>query len=163
VETQKLSASFYQQMDALKLRYPTPVALMLPALHRAQEEIGWLPPWALDAIATYLDVTPAQVREVGSFYVLYHFEPKGKHVLRVCTNVACCLRGADELVKKAEEYLGCRCGETSEDGLFTLLEEECLGACGTAPVMMTDQGYVEDLSWEKLKAWMDQKRQAHHD
>ncbi len=145
-----LSAKFYEAMDKLVPRYPTRVALLLPALHQAQEEKRWLSDETLDEIATYIDIHPAQVREVASFYTMYNLKPVGKFHLKICTNAACILRGADELVEHCEKKLGIACGSTTADQLFTLAEEECLGACGTAPAMMLNDDYVENLTVSKM-------------
>lgn len=145
-------------MKKLEPRYPTKVALLLPALHAAQDERGWLPPEIMDEIGEYIGIHPAQVREVASFYTMYNLKPVGKYHLKVCTNVACCLRGADELVEHLEKKLGIRLGETTRDNKFTLHEEECLGACGTAPAMMLNDDYHENLtqqSLDKLVASLD--------
>ena len=128
-------------MVKLEPRYPTKVALLLPALHAAQDEYGWLPPEVLDEIAGYIGIHPAQVREVASFYTMYNLKPVGKHHLKICTNVACLLQGADQLVHHCEKKLGIQCGDTTKDGKFTLMEEECLGACGTTPAMMLNNDY----------------------
>ena len=145
-----LSEKFYGEMKKLEPRYPNKVALLLPALHQAQTEYGWLPPEVLDEVAAYIGIHPAQVREVASFYTMYNLKPVGKYDLKVCTNVSCFLRGADELIEHAERKLGIRCGETTKDRMFTLREEECLGACGTAPAMMLNDDYVENLDTKKL-------------
>ena len=140
-----LSQKFYDQMKKLEPRYPNKVALLLPALHQAQEEAGWLPPEVMEEIGEYIGIHPAQVREVASFYTMYNLKPVGKYHLKVCTNVACCLRGADEIVEHLEKKWNIRCGETTADRKFTLMEEECLGACGTAPAMMLNDDYHENL------------------
>src|SRR5574337_159767 len=127
-----LSEKFYQSIAKLEPRYPTKVALLLPALHLAQEEFGWLPPEVMDEVGTCLGIHPAQVREVASFYTMYNLKPVGKNQMKICTNVACALRGAEELVHHCERKFGIACGETTPDKKFTLMEEECLGACGTA-------------------------------
>ncbi len=145
-----LSEKFYGAMKTLEPRYPTKVALLLPALHAAQDEFGWLPAEVLDEIASYIGIHPAQVREVASFYTMYNLKPVGKNHLKICTNVACLLRGADKLVDFCERKLEIRCGETTADRKFTLHEEECLGACGTAPAMMFNDDYVENLDINKL-------------
>ena len=145
-----LSKLFYSEMAKLEPRYPTKVALLLPSLHCAQDELGWLPPEAMDEIAEYIGIHPAQVREVASFYTMYNLKPVGKYVLKICTNVACCLRGADELVEHCEKKLQIKCGETTKDKKFTIMEEECLGACGTAPAMMLNNDYHENLDTRKL-------------
>jgi NADH-quinone oxidoreductase subunit E len=150
-----LSEKFYTEMDKLVSRYPSRVALLLPALHQAQEEQGWLPNEVLDEIAQYIGIHPAQVREVASFYTLYNLKPVGKYHIKVCTNVACCLRGAEEIVEHCEKKLGIKVGQTTKDKKFTLYEEECLGACGTAPAMMLNDDYHEDLTTQKIDLILD--------
>jgi NADH-quinone oxidoreductase E subunit len=153
-----LTQKFYDAMRNLEPRYPNKKALILPALHQAQAECGWLPPEILAEIAAYIGVHEAQIREVASFYTMYNLKPVGKNHLRICTNVACCLRGADELMSYAERKLGIACGETTADGMFTLSEEECLGACTTAPVMMANDDYVENLDINGLNDWIERAK-----
>jgi NADH-quinone oxidoreductase subunit E len=150
-----LSEKFYDEMKKLEPRYPTRVALLLPALHAAQDETGWLPPEVLEEIGAYIGIHPAQVKEVASFYTMYNLKPVGKYHLKVCTNVACCLRGADELVEHCEKKYNIKCGETTKDRKFTLMEEECLGACGTAPAMMLNNDYHENLTIQRLDQLLD--------
>lgn len=145
-----LSEKFYSAMEKLLPRYPSRVALLLPALHQAQEETRWLSSDVLDEIAAFIDIHPAQVREVASFYTMYNLNPVGKYHLKVCTNAACLLRGADSLVEHCEKKLKIACGETTPDQLFTLSEEECLGACGTAPAMMVNDDYHENLTTQRV-------------
>jgi NADH-quinone oxidoreductase E subunit len=145
-----LSQKFYDAMKKLEPRYPTKVALLLPALHAAQEEFGWLPGEVMNEVGEFIGIHPAQVREVASFYTMYNLKPVGKYHLKICTNVACCLRGADEIVEHCEKTFGIAVGETTPDKKFTLMEEECLGACGTAPAMMLNDDYHENLTAEKL-------------
>jgi NADH-quinone oxidoreductase subunit E len=142
-------------MDKLVPRYPNRVALLLPALHQAQEETGWLPPEVLEEIGAYIGIHPAQVREVASFYTMYNLKPVGKYHLKFCTNVACCLRGSDEIVEHVEKKYGIKCGETTRDKKFTLMEEECLGACGTAPAMMLNDDYYENMDIAKMDQLLD--------
>jgi NADH-quinone oxidoreductase subunit E len=153
--TKILTKKFYDEMAKLEPRYPNKVALLLPALHAAQDEFGWLPPEVLEEVANYIEIHPAQVREVATFYTMYDLKPVGKYHLKFCTNVACCLRGADELVEHCEKKLGIKCGETTKDKKFTLMEEECLGACGTAPAMMLNHDYLENLDIPKLDRLLD--------
>ena len=145
-----LSQKFYDQIKKLEPRYPTKVALLLPALHAAQDETRWLSPEVMEEIGACLGIHPAQVREVASFYTMYNLKPVGKYHLKICTNVACCLRGADELVQHCEKKFGVSVGGTSADRRFTLNEEECLGACGTAPAMMLNDDYYENLDAQRL-------------
>ncbi len=155
-----LSEKFYTVMKKLEPRYPSKKALILPALHQAQEECGWLPAEVMEEIGEYIGVHPAQIREVASFYTMYNLKPVGKNHLRICTNVACCLRGSDELMGFAEKKLGIKCGETTADGLFTLSEEECLGACTTAPAMMANDDYVESLDVNSLNDYIEKIKQG---
>jgi len=150
-----LPDSFYTAMEALVPRYPTRVALLLPALHEAQKKYGWLPPEVLDEVAEFIKVHPAQVREVASFYTMYNLKVVGEHHLKVCTNVSCALRGADKILEHCEKRLGIKSGETTSDMKFTLAEEECLGACGTAPAMMLDDEYYENLDTQKIDRLID--------
>ena len=150
-----LSSKFYDEMKKLEPQYPNKKALILPALHEAQKEFGWLPKEVLEEIGTYIGVHAAQIREVASFYTMYNLKPVGKNHLKICTNVACCLRGADDLMIYAEKKLGIKCGETTQDGMFTLSDEECLGACTTAPVMMANDDYVENLDINKLNEYIE--------
>lgn len=145
-----LSQKFYDQMKKLEPRYPNKVALLLPALHAAQDEMTWLPPEVLAEIAEYIGIHPAQVKEVASFYTMYNLKPVGKYHFKVCTNVACALRGAEDIVEHCEKKFGIKCGQTTPDKKFTLMEEECLGACGTAPAMMLNNDYVENLTVQKI-------------
>jgi NADH-quinone oxidoreductase subunit E len=142
-------------MKKLEPRYPTKVALLLPALHAAQDEFGWLAPEVMEEVGGYIGIHPAQVREVASFYTMYNLKPVGKYHIKICTNVACCLRGADELVEHCEKKLNIRLGETTRDKMFTLHEEECLGACGTAPAMMFNDDYHENLTVTSLDKLLD--------
>ncbi|MBS1963335.1 MAG: NAD(P)H-dependent oxidoreductase subunit E [Bdellovibrionales bacterium] len=145
-----LSEKFYAEMKKLEPRYPTKVALLLPALHAAQDELGWLSSETMEEIGSYIGIHPAQVKEVASFYTMYNLKPVGKYHLKICTNVACCLRGAYDVVEHTEKKLGIKVGQTTPDKQFTLHEEECLGACGTAPAMMLNNDYVENLDIRKM-------------
>src|SRR6476620_6312136 len=102
METRILSQKFYDEMTKLEPRYPNKIALLLPALHAAQDECGWLSPEVLEEVGLYIGIHPAQVREVATFYTMYNLRPVGKYHLKVCTNVACALRGAEDLVHHCE-------------------------------------------------------------
>ncbi len=153
-----LTDKFYSAMKKLEPRYPSKVALLLPALHAAQDELGWLSGEVMDEVAGFIGIHPAQVRDVAAFYTMYNLKPVGKHHLKICTNVACLLRGAEKIVEVCENKLGIKCGETTKDMKFTLAEEECLGACGTAPVMMLNNDYHESLSPVKIEKLLDELR-----
>ena len=153
-----LSEKFYGAMKKLEPRYPSKVALLLPALHAAQDEHGWLSQDVMNEVAEYIEIHPAQVREVATFYTMYNLKPVGKYHLKICTNVACALRGAEKIVETCENKLGIKCGETTKDMKFTIHEEECLGACGTAPAMMLNDDYHENLSSQKIEKLLDELR-----
>jgi NADH-quinone oxidoreductase E subunit len=123
-------------VDELRARYPDPRSAVLPALQLAQAEHGgWLPEEALREVADALELTPAYCLSVASFYDMFRLEPVGTHLVEVCTNVSCAVRGAQQVVDAFERTLGIETGDTSEDGAFTLRTVECLGGCGWATVV----------------------------
>jgi len=116
---------------------------------------GWLSPEAIEYVANYLEMAPIRVYEVASFYTMYNTAPVGKHLVQVCRTTPCWLRGAAGLTGTCRDKLGIGLGETTEDGLFTLVEVECLGACANAPVVQIGDDFFEDLSPERLGALLD--------
>ena len=106
----------------------------------------------MDAIADMLSMPPIRVYEVATFYTMYNLQPVGKHHVQVCTNLPCWLRGSDDVMNTCQRVLGIGHGETSEDGLFTVTEVECLGACVNAPMMQIDDDYYEDLNAESTES-----------
>ena len=114
--------------------YPEPRSALIPLCHLAQEQDGWLTPEAMVDIAGLVGVTPGEVLGTASFYDMLHTEPVGRHVVAVCTNIACLLGGAAELLEHAEDSLGVGAGGTTRDGAITLEEAECLADCDRAPV-----------------------------
>jgi NADH-quinone oxidoreductase E subunit len=139
------------EISRIRDEVPDPQSALLPALYLAQRDHGgWLPVQALEEVAQVMDLPAAQVEAVASFYTMLHREPVGRHSIRVCTNISCSLLGAERLVAHISHKLGIKPGETTEDGNFTLLEAECLGSCGTAPVMQVDDTYYESLTEEGI-------------
>lgn len=136
-------------------RYPIKRAAIMPTLWLAQQEFGWLSTDTLEYVARLLDLPPAFVASVASFYTMYYKRPVGKHHVQVCTNLSCALRGADEIVDCLRQRLGVGLGETTADGRFTLSEVECLGSCGTAPMMQVDDDFWENLTPESTLALVD--------
>jgi NADH-quinone oxidoreductase subunit E len=131
--------------------YPDPRSGVMSGLRLAQKEYGgWLPPEALAEVADVLDLTPAHVQAVASFYDMYHLAPVGEHLVEVCTNVSCALVGAQQVVEAFESELGVRAGETSADGKVTLRTIECAGGCGYAPVVVVDHRYREPTKPEDV-------------
>jgi len=138
--------TFYDDVQAIKAQYPEERSAVLPALRLAQEQHdGWLPPEALREVAEALDLTPAEVQAVASFYDMLHLEPVGRHLVEVCTNLPCALVGAQQVLEAFERELAAPPGETSEDGEFTLRAIECAGGCGTAVVVSVDGRYIEPV------------------
>jgi len=123
---------------------------LMPILHLAQEEWGWLSAETMDYVAGLLKLEPIEVYEVATFYTMYHLKPVGKHVFEVCHTGPCMLRGSDDIIDYIKEKLGIGVGETTADGLFTLKTAECLGACGYAPMMQLGKHYQEHLTKEKI-------------
>lgn len=146
-----LSPEARQKITALKSDYETARSAVIPALHVAQQDQGWLSSETQADVAELLELTPQAVREVVTFYTMFHQKPVGRHLLQVCRNVACWLHGSHQLQTQIEERLGIKEGETTPDGRFTLLSVECLGSCGTAPVLMVNDRYHEDLTPDALE------------
>lgn len=145
-----LSENFYKQIQKLKPRFPTNQALLLPALHLAQKENGWVSDEIMDEVAAAIDIPSPVVREVVTFYTMYNLKPVGKYHLQFCTNISCALMGAEQLLGHCEKKLGIEAGETTPDNRFTVTEVECLGACGTAPCVQINDDYYENLTVERL-------------
>ncbi len=121
----------------------------MPLLDLAQRQNdGWLPRAAMDHVAEVLDMEPIRVYEVATFYTMYNLKPVGKYHIQVCTNLPCWLRGSDEIAATCKRVTGTDFGGTSEDGMFTLSEAECLGACVNAPMVQINDDYFEDLTSE---------------
>ena len=146
------SQAALDEIAALRPRYPTTEALLLPVLHIAQREWGgWLPDEAIAAVAAELDLPAAKVYGVVTFYDLYHQKPVGRHRIRVCTNLSCQLRGSDEIMETIHQELGVDEGEITPDGRCSYVHFECLGSCDTAPMMMVDDEYHESLTPNRVR------------
>ena len=144
-------ADFRRQVEDIASRYPERLSATLPALRLAQERHGgWLPPEALREVADALDTTPAFCQAVASFYDMFHLEPIGEHVVEVCTNIACALVGAQQVLDAFTEELGVRPGETTADRSITLRALECAGGCGWGPVVAVDHRYREPVRPEDV-------------
>lgn len=134
-------------------RYPAgkQKSALLPVLHLAQAEFGgWLSPEVMDYVASVLNIKPIEVFEVASFYTMYNLKPVGKCTLEICQTSSCWLNGAEDIVRYIEKKLNIKVGETTKDGMFTLKVAECLGSCGTAPMMQCGASYHENLTFEKV-------------
>lgn len=147
-----------RKVEEIKKRYPKPMAALLPVLWIAQEQFGWISEEVMHYVAGLLDLPYNHVLGVVTFYTMYNQHPVGKYHIQVCANVSCMLRGSDNLIEHLEHRLGVKVGETTPDRLFTLSEVECLGSCGTAPMMQVNNDYYEDLSREKLDNLIEEFR-----
>ena len=145
-----LSDKAKMQIRDLLQTYETNQSALIPALHVAQGDQGWLSEETQREVAEVLELSAQEVRGVVSFYTMFLQKPAGKYLLQVCRNLSCSLRGGHRLTKQLEDKLQIKQGETTTDGKFTLIEVECLGSCGTAPVMMVNDKYVEDLTPQAL-------------
>jgi NADH-quinone oxidoreductase subunit E len=122
-------------------RYPRPKSALIPLLHLAQEENGWISDESMRQIAELLGLEPAEVYGTATFYEMFKFEPVGRYCINICTNISCQLLGAWELLEHAEENLGIRAGSTTDDGVFTLEDVECIAACTEAPALQVNYRY----------------------
>ena len=143
----------------MKSSYPDRRSAVMPALRLAQElHDGWLPPEALREVAEALDLTPGYCKAIASFYDMYHLAPVGRHSVEVCTNLACALVGAQDVVRAVSRELGVAPGETTEDGAITFRTIECAGGCGYAPVVVVDSRYREPVTPEDVRALVEELR-----
>jgi NADH:ubiquinone oxidoreductase subunit E len=139
-------------------RYETKLAALLPALHMIQHDYGWVPLQAMEEIAEFLGLAPADVLDTASFYEEYWLKPRGKHIIGVCRSIACEFCNHKAITDACREKLGIEVGETTDDGQFTLIELECLGSCGTAPVALVDERLFENLTPDGVRRAIDDAR-----
>jgi NADH-quinone oxidoreductase E subunit len=154
-------SSLYAKIQEVREVYPDGSrSAVLPALRLAQEEHGWLPPDAIREVADALELTPAYVHSVASFYDQFHLRPVGRHLVEVCTNVSCAVVGAQKVLEAFSESLDCVPGATSEDGAFTLRPVECLGGCGWATIVAIDGRYHTKVQPADVPAIVEELRGA---
>ncbi len=130
----------------LQKKYPKPRSALIPALHLAQAEVGYLPTEVQEEVAQLFDIDVNEVNSVVTFYDMFYEEPVGRHILHVCKNVSCMLRGGDELLAKLCQRLHIEPGETTSDGQFTVMPSECLAACDRAPVMIANDKVIGPIT-----------------
>ena len=153
----ELPADAVQRFDAelapILKRFPEDrkASAMIPALRIGEHVFGWLSPPVMALAADRLGVSPARAEEVATFYVMFRTRPGGRHLVEICTNVSCCLSGADRIFQALKQKLGVENGGTTADGRITFREVECLGACGTAPAMLVDDEMEERLTLAKVE------------
>lgn len=145
-----MSPEIRRDIEELMRRYPRPRSAILPALHRVQEELGWVPEEAQAEVAGIFGLPAGEVKSLVTFYSMYHRRPVGRYVLKFCRSISCWLRGAEDLHHHLEQRLGIRLGETTPDGTFTLLHAECLAACTGAPALQVNDRYFENATPERV-------------
>jgi NADH-quinone oxidoreductase subunit E len=154
-----LSEQAYEKIDRELAKFPSDQkqSAVMAALAIAQNEAGWLSPEVMEAIAAYLGMAPIAVQEVATFYAMYNLKPIGKSKITVCTNLPCALSGGDRAAHHLKQKLGINYRETTDDGQFTLMEGECMGACGDAPVMLVNnERMCSFMSNEKIDALLEE-------
>jgi NADH-quinone oxidoreductase E subunit len=145
-----------RKLEALFEQYPTKQACLLPALWMLQEARGWVSEPAMAEVADVLGLTPAYVKGVVTFYTMYHLHPVGRHFIQVCTTSPCGLCGAEDVRDALLEQTGCgELGATSADGRFTVIEVECLGACGFATPVMIDDDFIDGVTPERVPGLLE--------
>jgi NADH-quinone oxidoreductase E subunit len=147
-----LSEASKAEIRKIRDEFPDTQSALLPALYLAQRDYGGcLPEDAFDEVAEVMDLPATLVASVATFYTMLNRKPVGRHLIQVCTNISCSLLGAEHLVQYIGRVLGIEAGESTPDGRCTLLTVECLGSCGTAPMMQVDDRYYENLTEEKVQ------------
>jgi NADH-quinone oxidoreductase subunit E len=152
-----------RELVEILARYPSQhskMAACIPALHLCQDQHGWISDEVIAFVSQRLDLPPAHVKGVVTFYTLFNQKPVGKHQLWVCRTLPCALRGAGEVLEHCEKRLGIKPGETTSDGKVTLRTAECLASCGTAPMIQVDKTYHENLTVPQLDAILDRLQKA---
>ncbi len=155
VENPTFDEAMESEIRRILKRYPDHGAALLPVLWLCQERWGWLSAGVMRAVGQRLDLAPAFVESVASFYTMYQRRPPGKYLLQVCTTLSCQLCGTSGLVEHLKEKLGIDFGETTPDGRFTLVDVQCLGACGEAPVVQINNDYYTNLTADSLDEILD--------
>ncbi|MEW6337146.1 MAG: NADH-quinone oxidoreductase subunit NuoE [Acidobacteriota bacterium] len=149
-------ATLEGRIRELLSRYPTTRAALLPVLWLCQERYGWISPGVVRAVAERLGESPATVDGVVTFYTMFYTSPPARYVLQVCETLSCAVCGGAELLHHLEKRLGVKAGEKTADGLFQIVGVQCLGACGSAPVVQVNDDYYENLTLERLDALLDE-------
>jgi len=158
----RFSEQFEQRFAEMLTHYPTKRSVLVPTLLYAQDEIGYLSDDVISELASRLDLTELEVRDVISYYSMLTLKPRGKYNVQVCTNIACMLRGGRELLEHCEKRLGIGNKGTTPDGMFSLEEVECIGACSWAPAVQVNYDFHENLTAEKMEEVLDKYKNLNH-
>jgi NADH-quinone oxidoreductase subunit E len=153
-------ADLHDEIRELAARYPSSRSAVMPALRLAQEHHGYISADALREVADALGTTPAYCRSIASFYDMFHLAPVGRHVVDICTNAPCALKGAGRVMEAFERELGITAGETTPDGLITLKSAECLGGCDRPAIVSIDERYRENVTPEDVPAIVEELRRG---
>lgn len=145
-----LSEKAVVEIDQVKSKYHDARSSLLPVLYVVQRDYGWLNPDAIEAVGDLLNVPKAAVKGVSTFYSMFRHKPMGRHLIHLCTNVACMIMGAERLVDILKSKYGLEPNSTTSDGRFSLVIMECIGACGTAPAMLVDTDFYDNLTEERI-------------
>lgn len=145
-----------ERINTILSKSETKQSALVPVLREVQNEYGYLTDDSMEEAAEILGIPPASVQNVATFYTMFFRKPVGKHVLWVCRTLSCALKGAEQVEHHLCEKLGVKTGETTSDGKITIMEAECLAACGTAPVMLVDDNLEENLTREKVDKIIEQ-------
>lgn len=156
----ELSDAARARIAAIIERYPTRLSALMPSIWVVQDEVGWVPPEAVDYLVATLEVPRAKVHELLTFYTMFRTEPPARHALQVCQNISCHILGARDLIAHLEKRLGVRLGETTPDGVFALEGAECLGACGHGPVIQLGKHFHEEMTPAKADALLEGLRKG---
>ncbi len=159
----RLSPANVELAAEIIARYPRSRSALIPLLHVAQEQDGWVSPEAMEHVAELLDLTPAEVLGTASFYEMFKLEPVGKYLVNVCTNISCLLVGGEELLEHCEQRLGVKAGATTADGLFTVEDVECIAACTEAPCLQVNYRYFHRITHDQADRLFDDLRAGRRD
>ncbi len=150
-----ISEQARQRMRDLAARYPVARSAVMPSLHIAQQEEGYISQAGLQAVANVLNMTVDDVESVATFYTMYYQKPQGQKVIKICNSISCYLRNCDPLIAHFEQRLGIKVGETTADGNYTLMTVECLASCSTAPALQVNGEFVENVTLERADELLD--------
>ena len=150
-----ISEQARQRMRDLAARYPVARSAVMPSLHIAQQEEGYISQAGLQAVANVLNMTVDDVESVATFYTMYYQKPQGQKIIKICNSISCYLRNCDPLIAHFEQRLGIKVGETTADGNYTLMTVECLASCSTAPALQVNGEFVENVTLERADELLD--------
>jgi NADH-quinone oxidoreductase subunit E len=151
----KFSDEFERRFSEMLTHYPTKRSVLVPTLLYAQDEVGWVSDEVITELAGRLELTELEVRNVISYYSMLTTEPRGKYNVQVCTNISCMVRGGEEILEHCKKKLGVENKGTTPDGMFTVEEVECIGACSWAPAAQVNYDFHENLTVEKIDGIME--------